>query len=259
MGREHRISDGALVDLDQPVRARPVEPQAPAIGHQRDASPIAPGVGRGAYRPHVDVVDAAQARKLLAHDRGLGGPLGFGRDLLPLASAAGPEHRAAWRHAVRAGRHHLAQLGAQPVAPALHHGGPDAIAGRGQGDEHHAAIVARDGVAAKGEALYRQVERPVVVRGAHRGTVAGGDRSRKASPRTTRGRRDRMCEPNVIRRPPDGDHAALRGRPAPAARPADRSDGATSPGSGERRCAHRTLPPAHPGRSQPRRVRRGDD
>lgn len=90
---------------------------------------------------------------MLGDDRLLRPALRVGRELLPLASAAGRKRRTAGQYAVRPRSLDGDGTGAEPVAPPLDDVGDDSIAGDDVRDEDDLALVPGDGVDAVAHAL----------------------------------------------------------------------------------------------------------
>ena len=128
-------------------------PRAAPFDDECHPPAVAPVVGGGDRRQHLDVVHAGEACELLGDDRRLRLPLGGRRDVLPLAAAAGGEERAAGKDARRTRAQDRVDLGLQVAAMVRHDARHHPIARRGVGEEDDLPLVMRDRVEAEGKPL----------------------------------------------------------------------------------------------------------
>jgi len=156
VGGERRVGDRAVLDLEQPVRARAVVARPPALDHEREARAVVPVAARGERREDLGVAHACRAGELLGDDRRLRVALRGRRDVLPLAAAAGGEVAAAGEDACGPRLEDLHDAGPGEARTLLHGLGGDPVARRGVGHEHHLAVAVRERVEAVGEPLDRE-------------------------------------------------------------------------------------------------------
>ena len=152
----HGRGEGALLHVHEVVAAVG-EKSGDAVGDMHaDAVAVAEGVRGGDDRAHRDVREFAHAPEGLLDLRGLDRELPRVGDVLVAASAAAPEIRASRRDAIRrlfCDRH---QLGFAEVLFLPDDARGDGLAGNGERNEKHLAVMAGHTFAAKGDVVNGQ-------------------------------------------------------------------------------------------------------